>query len=123
MNTPAGYTVEKVKTFIGNEGYGFNAELHYRGRKVAFVIDSADGGCYNWYWEDTETDRVEVNTITESGKPTRYQGTPEEKRLCDAIRDIPPETVMLGNTPVILLPHMDHVISSMIDNYLIAKGA
>lgn len=46
------YSVSGVKTFMGMEGHGFNANLHEDGKKVAFVIDDANGGCYNWRWLD-----------------------------------------------------------------------
>ncbi|MEI6423293.1 MAG: hypothetical protein WCP55_13810 [Lentisphaerota bacterium] len=44
------YSLRKVKTFIGNEGRGFNAELLRDGRPVAFVIDSAQGGEFEYQW-------------------------------------------------------------------------
>ena len=38
------YSVKNVKSFMGREGYGYNATL-YRGKnKIAFLIDSANGG-------------------------------------------------------------------------------
>lgn len=45
-----GYTVRKLKSFIGMEGYGFNADLYRDGKKVAFVIDDASGGCLDIQW-------------------------------------------------------------------------
>ena len=44
------YSLRKVKTFIGNEGQGFNAELLRDGKPVAFVIDSAQGGEFEYQW-------------------------------------------------------------------------
>lgn len=44
------FSVNGVKSFIGTEGHGFNANLLADGKKVAFVIDSANGGCYDWHW-------------------------------------------------------------------------
>lgn len=38
------YTLTKIKTFIGREGYGLNADIERDGRKVAFVLDDASGG-------------------------------------------------------------------------------
>lgn len=43
-------TIRKFKSFRGMEGYGFNAELLYCGKPVAFVIDEANGGCLDWQW-------------------------------------------------------------------------
>ena len=42
------YTVKGVKTFRGMEGHGFNASLYKGGKRIAFVIDSAHGGDYNY---------------------------------------------------------------------------
>ena len=50
------YTLKNVKTFMGMEGHGFNASLYKDGKKVAVVIDSAYGGCYDYRW-DNEADR------------------------------------------------------------------
>ena len=45
------YEVKSVKTFMGTEGYGYNCNLYRDGKKVAEVIDTADGGAVNFYWE------------------------------------------------------------------------
>jgi len=45
------YEVKSVKTFMGTEGYGYNCNLYRDGKKVAEVIDSADGGAVTFYWE------------------------------------------------------------------------
>lgn len=47
-----GYTVKGVKSFRGNEGYGFNATLYKDGKAIAFVYDDANGGCYSYEWKD-----------------------------------------------------------------------
>ena len=47
-----GWSVANVVTFRGTEGFGFNAELLYNGQKVAFIIDSGNGGCYSYQWSD-----------------------------------------------------------------------
>lgn len=46
------FTVSKIKTFIGNEGQGFNATLHRDGKVVAEVIDDASGGSVDFRWLD-----------------------------------------------------------------------
>lgn len=56
------YSITGLKTFRGNEGYGFNANLLIDGRKVAFVYDDANGGCYRYEWvakshEERDADR------------------------------------------------------------------
>ena len=42
------YSVAKVKSFRGTDGYGFNADLMKDGRKIAFVIDEGCGGCLHY---------------------------------------------------------------------------
>ena len=44
------FQVKGVKTFIGREGYGVNANLYYKGKKVAFILDSGNGGCLDVDW-------------------------------------------------------------------------
>lgn len=51
MNQPPLYTVKGVKSFIGRQGHGFNASLYKDGKKIAFVIDNANGGMLDFQWE------------------------------------------------------------------------
>ena len=44
------YSLRKIKTFAGHEGQGFNAELLSDGKPVALVIDSAQGGEFEYQW-------------------------------------------------------------------------
>ena len=44
-------TVKNVKTFRGMEGDGFNANLYFDNKKICFVMDSANGGEYDYEWE------------------------------------------------------------------------
>ena len=46
------YTIKGLKSFIGNEGYGYNVSLYRDGKKVAFVIDDASGGEVDFQWLD-----------------------------------------------------------------------
>jgi len=41
------YEIKGLKTFMGMEGYGANASLYYKGKKIAFIIDDGNGGCLN----------------------------------------------------------------------------
>ena len=47
-----GYEVKGVKSFRGMEWNGFNATLYRNGKKVAFCLDSGDGGEVNFDWVD-----------------------------------------------------------------------
>lgn len=46
------YTITKVKSFMGSDCPGFNAELLKDGRPIASVIDAGDGGCMKFNWHD-----------------------------------------------------------------------
>jgi len=85
------YIVKNVKTFIGIEGQGFNASLYRNGKKVAFVIDSANGGNFNFSWEDWKKPKVDINITTDNGKPHTFKGTPEEKIFYEFIETLPKE--------------------------------
>ena len=49
--TNSKFTLKGVKTFIGREGYGVNTTLYYEGKKVAFLLDSGNGGELRVDWE------------------------------------------------------------------------
>lgn len=68
------YSVTGVKSFRGREGYGFNANLHRDGRKVAFVMDDADGGEFNYEWSAKD----------------RAQARADEQALADYCKTLPP---------------------------------
>ena len=44
------FTLTKVKTFIGNEGHGLNAEITMDCKPVAFALDEANGGMIQVDW-------------------------------------------------------------------------
>ena len=48
------YTVKAIKTFIGMEGHGFNADLYLNNNKIAFVYDDASGGEINFQFNTPE---------------------------------------------------------------------
>jgi len=41
-------TLKKVKTFLGMEGYGVNADVYVDGKLACVAIDSGDGGCMDF---------------------------------------------------------------------------
>jgi hypothetical protein len=53
--------VKNVKSFVGREGYGFNANLYLSGKKLAFAIDDASGGGVNYQWEGSTTEEKLAN--------------------------------------------------------------
>lgn len=52
------WTVKGVKSFVGREGYGFNATLCRNGVRVAFVMDEASGGQYRYDWCDRAEEKI-----------------------------------------------------------------
>ena len=52
------YSIKNVKTFRGMEGQGFNADLYKDGKKIAFVMDSAQGGCLDFEWIDRKEEKI-----------------------------------------------------------------
>lgn len=68
------YEVKGVKSFIGLEGYGFNATLYRDGKKVAFVIDDANGGCYNFDFVSNEAEN-EFNAYIKTLPEIEFQGS------------------------------------------------
>jgi uncharacterized protein YodC (DUF2158 family) len=79
------YAARKIKTFLGREGHGFNAELLKDGQPVAFVMNAADGGPYDIEWYDRSNPKVEV-TNPENGH--KYRVSPEEAALLDHTKDM-----------------------------------
>lgn len=49
-----GLELKAVKTFIGSDGYGLNANLYYKDKKVAFVLDEGNGGELMVYFADKD---------------------------------------------------------------------
>jgi len=86
-----GYSVRKVKSFRGNEGLGFNAELCRDGKPVAYVMDDAGGGMYRWEWYDREAPRTKVSVGGLCGGEHERNATPEEARLLAHVRTLPKE--------------------------------
>ncbi len=64
------YTVKGIKSFQGEEGYGFNATLYRDGKKVATVSDYAHGGPLD----------------------IRFTNEDEEVKLQEHVRALPVET-------------------------------
>jgi len=57
------YEVKSVKSFVGNEGYGFNANLYRNGKKIGFCVDDAGGGgMFPIHW-DKNVDRQEEQRL------------------------------------------------------------
>lgn len=92
------YEVKNVKSFIGREGYGFNASLYRDGKKVAFVYDMADGGPTRYDWEDRKEEAI-LDAYAAAQPQHESPYTPGKMYDVDA----------------------DHVMSRLVDNFDIAK--
>jgi len=90
MNIEFGdYSVKKVKSFQGREGYGYNADLYWGTKKVASILDEGCGGEAWVYWDDIEEEKVDITRTDYKGEKHTYRGTPEEKILREHIETIP----------------------------------
>jgi hypothetical protein len=83
------YSVNGIKSFIGMEGHGFNANLLADGKKVCFVIDGAQGGEYDFQWLDFKAEKVDVTVVRFDGTPFTRKGTPNEKAFYDYLASLP----------------------------------
>jgi len=85
------YSLKAVKTFVGRDGYGLNANLYKGKKKVATILDTGDGGEMDINWVDFKEDEVEITETGFSGEKNTYPGTPEQKILIDLISKEPPQ--------------------------------
>ncbi len=75
-------TVTGVKSFRGTEGLGFNANLLANGKKVAFVIDEANGGDYHYEWVSDEAEKsVEAYIASLPATPLKASAEDWERKL------------------------------------------
>ena len=44
------FVIKNVKTLNGREGYIVNANLYYKSKLVAYILDDGNGGCLNIDW-------------------------------------------------------------------------
>lgn len=92
-----GWTVAKVKFFIGREGHGYNANLLKDGKKVATVIDDASGGETRFSFDNLNVEQAFYADCNSMPSSTAYgmtipynpdQGIGELVDLFDNIRKI-----------------------------------
>ena len=92
--TPQNYEVKNVTSFKGTEGYGYNASLYRNRTRIAFLIDTANGGEVDIQWLDSSQPKVDItHTVYREGgyKPYTFKGTPEEKILYEHVDSLPIE--------------------------------
>jgi len=76
-----GYAVKNVKSFQGREGIGYECSLYRDGKRVATVVNTANGGETDFYWKDMDKSRVEVAVHDWKDEMRTILVTPEEKLL------------------------------------------
>ncbi len=86
------YEIKGLKTFKGMEGMGgFNVTLYREGKRIAFVINEDNGGCFDWQGMSRE-EESKLKDICKTIEPdTSYPSIPIE---CDMDIFI---SVMVGN--------------------------
>ena len=75
--------LKNVRPLRGREGLGFNATLYINGLKCLFIIDSGNGGGYNYQIAEGVMDKGIVELYV--------------RQLKAYIRTLPPETKTYGN--------------------------
>lgn len=68
------FSLQAVKTFKGMEGHGFNANLMVKGKKIAEIIDSGNGGEMNIHY-------IGQSRFTPPKELADYLSSPEAVKL------------------------------------------
>tara|TARA_R100000234_G_scaffold46587_1_gene27777 strand:- start:7047 stop:7625 length:579 start_codon:yes stop_codon:yes gene_type:complete len=86
------FSVKSVKTFMGREGVGINANMYFKNKKIGHIIDSGNGGCLDieyyignkWMSKNTDVDKF-LSTLPKytwewdgKDKPTKSKFDEEE---------------------------------------------
>lgn len=111
------YSVKGVKSFIGNEGHGFNATLYRDGKAVAFVYDDASGGPVAFEWKYRDGGLVEVETRTHDGRPWTVKMTHEERAYHAFVSAMPKQSFEGMELDVT----MDLHVSDLVNDALLLK--
>lgn len=104
MNKP-NVQLKKVKTFVGMDGYGINADVYINGVHCYFVLDEGSGGCMDF----TNMARMEKN-------PAKKKLIEEQCTLLDNyIATLPPETSDFGGKPFTMKIDLEMYINKLVD--------
>jgi len=75
------YSLRKIKTFTGREGYGLNADIYRDDKKIGFVYDDANGGQPNIDIRDAGERQLFVQFVTQwfetTGLPALRESFPD----------------------------------------------
>ncbi len=104
MNKP-NVQLKKVKTFLGMDGYGLNAEVWINGVKCYFVLDEGSGGEMDFTNEARHTTDPAKRKLIEDNC----------KLLDDYIKTLPPETSNFGGKPFTIKMDLPLFIDKLVD--------
>ena len=114
MNKPT-VVLKNLKTFMGMEGQGFNVDVWINGIKCILVIDSANGGCFDYQ-------------SYSYNNPKAKQINDNFKLLEDYVNSLPEYPMEINGEPykrdgkvVMMKPDMDNFIDDAINALLKAK--
>lgn len=82
------FKIRGFKTWVTDDGGGYQFTLYVDGKRFAFVHNAGNGGEIDLKFFDTDAPRVEIVSIYNN--QTTYMGTPNEKLLIDYTRALPP---------------------------------
>lgn len=111
MNAPK-VELKKVKTFIGMDGYGLNADIYINGIKCYFALDEGSGGMMDF----TNYARMEKNPATKKLIEDNC------KLLDDYIATLPPETYDFGGKTHTMKVDLELFINKLVDEMLTKKN-
>lgn len=91
------FKLKAVKKVNGHDGQGFTCNLYLKNKKVAEIFDDGWGGPLEIRWNDSQSEKVEINAKKYTGEDYTYTGTPMEKQFTEAVfREIPPQKNSMG---------------------------
>ena len=88
------FQLKGVKMFQGRDGYGVNANLYYKGKKVAFVLDEGCGGMLDIdYVYVDHSKREEISKEIEKEAREYYKRNPKhllnpKMQILDLVEDL-----------------------------------
>ena len=104
MNKP-NVQLKKVKTFVGMDGYGLNAEVWINGVKCYFVLDEGSGGMMDFTSEARLTKDPAKKKLIEDNC----------KLLDDYIKTLPPDTYEYGGKTHTMKVDLELFINKLVD--------